>query len=198
MSVSEKDIKKIIFSNARTYNDWQRKGVSNKILNELYDLMKFGPTSANCSPSRIIFIKSPEAKERLKPFIIESNLEKTMTAPVTAIIAFDIDFHKHLPKLFPHDLDAQNWFNYSQEVAYTNAFRNSSIQGGYFIIAARMLGLDCGPMSGFDQNGLDKEFFPNSSIKSNFLCNIGYVTQLIFLNVLQDLNLMKFVRFYNL
>ena len=174
MSVSEKDIKKIIFSNARTYNDWQKKGVSNKILNELYDLMKFGPTSANCSPSRIIFIKSPEAKERLKPFIIESNLEKTMTAPVTAIIAFDIDFHKHLPKLFPHDLDAQNWFNYSQEVAYTNAFRNSSIQGGYFIIAARMLGLDCGPMSGFDQNGLDKEFFPNSSIKSNFLCNIGY------------------------
>ncbi|MDC0070833.1 malonic semialdehyde reductase [Rhodobiaceae bacterium] len=174
MSVSEKDIKKIIFSNARTYNDWQRKGVSNKILNELYDLMKFGPTSANCSPSRVIFIKSPEAKERLKPFIIESNLEKTMTAPVTAIIAFDIDFHKHLPKLFPHDLDAQNWFNYSQEVAYTNAFRNSSIQGGYFIIAARMLGLDCGPMSGFDQNGLDKEFFPNSSIKSNFLCNIGY------------------------
>ena len=174
MSVSEKDIKKIIFSNARTYNDWQRKGVSNKILNELYDLMKFGPTSANCSPSRIIFVKSPEAKERLKPFIIESNLEKTMTAPVTAIIAFDIDFHKHLPKLFPHDLDAQNWFNYSQEVAYTNAFRNSSIQGGYFIIAARMLGLDCGPMSGFDQNGLDKEFFPNSSIKSNFLCNIGY------------------------
>ena len=174
MSVSEKDIKKIIFSNARTYNDWQRKGVSNKILNELYDLMKFGPTSANCSPSRIIFIKSPEAKERLKPFIIESNLEKTMTAPVTAIIAFDIDFHKHLPKLFPHDLEAQNWFNYSQEVAYTNAFRNSSIQGGYFIIAARMLGLDCGPMSGFDQNGLDKEFFPNSSIKSNFLCNIGY------------------------
>ena len=174
MSVSEKDIKKIIFSNARTYNDWQKKGVSNKILNELYDLMKFGPTSANCSPSRIIFIKSPEAKERLKPFIIESNLEKTMTAPVTAIIAFDIDFHKHLPKLFPHDLDAQNWFNYSQEVAYTNAFRNSSIQGGYFIIAARMLGLDCGPMSGFDQNGLDKEFFPNSNIKSNFLCNIGY------------------------
>ena len=174
MSVSEKDIKKVIFSNARTYNDWQRKGVSNKILNELYDLMKFGPTSANCSPSRIIFIKSPEAKERLKPFIIESNLEKTMTAPVTAIIAFDIDFHKHLPKLFPHDLDAQNWFNYSQEVAYTNAFRNSSIQGGYFIIAARMLGLDCGPMSGFDQNGLDKEFFPNSNIKSNFLCNIGY------------------------
>ena len=174
MSVSEKDIKKIIFSNARTYNDWQRKGVSNKILNELYDLMKFGPTSANCSPSRIIFIKSPEAKERLKPFIIESNLEKTMTAPVTAIIAFDVDFHKHLPKLFPHDLDAQNWFNYSQEVAYTNAFRNSSIQGGYFIIAARMLGLDCGPMSGFDQNGLDKEFFPNSNIKSNFLCNIGY------------------------
>ena len=168
MSVSEKDIKEIIFSNARTYNDWQKKDISNKILNELYNLMKFGPTSANCSPSRIIFIKSPDAKERLKPFIIESNLEKTMTAPVTAIIAFDIDFHKHLPKLFPHDLDAQNWFNYSQEVAYTNAFRNSSIQGGYFIIAARMLGLDCGPMSGFDQNGLDKEFFPNSNIKSNF------------------------------
>ena len=174
MSVSEKDIKEIIFSNARTYNDWQKKDISNKILNELYNLMKFGPTSANCSPSRIIFIKSPDAKERLTPFIIESNLEKTMTAPVTAIIAFDVDFHKHLPKLFPHDLDAQNWFNYSQEVAYTNAFRNSSIQGGYFIIAARMLGLDCGPMSGFDQNGLDKEFFPNSNIKSNFLCNIGY------------------------
>ena len=174
MSVSEDDIKKIIFSNARTYNDWQKKDVSNKVLNDLYDLIKFGPTSANCSPSRIIFIKSSEAKERLKPFIIESNLEKTMTAPVTAIIAFDIDFHIHLPKLFPHDLDAQNWFNYSEEVAHTNAFRNSSIQGGYFIVAARMLGLDCGPMSGFDQNGLDKEFFPNTNIKSNFLCNIGY------------------------
>lgn len=174
MSVSEDDIKKIIFSNARTYNDWQKKDVSNKVLNDLYDLIKFGPTSANCSPSRIIFIKSSEAKERLKPFIIESNLEKTMTAPVTAIIAFDIDFHIHLPKLFPHDLDAQNWFNYSEEVAHTNAFRNSSIQGGYFIVAARMLGLDCGPMSGFDQNGLDKEFFQNTNIKSNFLCNIGY------------------------
>jgi 3-hydroxypropanoate dehydrogenase len=174
VSVSEDEIKSIIFSNARTFNDWKKKDIPNKILEDLYNLMKFGPTSANCSPSRIIFIKSEEAKNRLKPFIIESNLNKTMTSPVTAIIAFDIDFHKYLPKLFPHDPDAQNWFNYSQDVAETNAFRNSSIQGGYFIIAARMLGLDCGPMSGFDQNGVDKEFFPNTNIKSNFLCNIGY------------------------
>ena len=174
MLASEEETKQTIFYNARTYSDWQAKDIPNTILKNLYDLMKWGPTSANCSPARLIFIKSPKAKARLKPFVIESNLKKTMSAPVTAIIAFDIEFYKYLPKLFPHDLDAQNWFNYSKEVAETNAFRNSSIQGGYFIIASRMLGLDCGPMSGFDQTGVDKEFFPNSNIKSNFLCNIGY------------------------
>lgn len=174
MSVSEEEARKIIFSEARTHNDWLKKDIPDNILTNLFNLMRWGPTSANCSPTRIIFIKSPDAKKRLIPFLIESNLEKTINSPVTAIIAFDTEFHKHLPRLFPHNLDAQNWFNYSEEVSEITAFRNGSIQGGYFIIAARMLGLDCGPMSGFDQGGVDKEFFSNSKIKSNFLCNIGY------------------------
>jgi len=174
VSVSEEEARKIIFSEARTHNDWLKKDIPDNILTNLFNLMRWGPTSANCSPTRIIFIKSPDAKKRLIPFLIESNLEKTINSPVTAIIAFDTEFHKHLPRLFPHNLDAQNWFNYSEEVSEITAFRNGSIQGGYFIIAARMLGLDCGPMSGFDQGGVDKEFFSNSKIKSNFLCNIGY------------------------
>jgi len=174
VSVSEEEARKIIFSEARTHNDWLKKDIPDNILTNLFNLMRWGPTSANCSPTRIIFIKSLDAKKRLIPFLIESNLEKTINSPVTAIIAFDTEFHKHLPRLFPHNLDAQNWFNYSEEVSEITAFRNGSIQGGYFIIAARMLGLDCGPMSGFDQGGVDKEFFSNSKIKSNFLCNIGY------------------------
>ena len=174
MSVFDLKSKNLIFKEARTHNDWLDKDISNDILMEIYDLMKWGPTSANCSPTRIIFVKSKASKDRLLPFVIESNLEKTKSAPVTAIIGYDINFHDHLPKLFPHNLDAQNWFNHSIDIAEETAFRNGSMQGAYFIIAARALGLDCGPMSGFDKEGVDNEFFRDTNIKSNFLCNLGY------------------------
>ena len=174
MSVFDVKNKNLIFQEARTHNDWLDKDISNDILMEIYDLMKWGPTSANCSPTRIIFVKSKVSKDRLLPFVIESNLEKTKSAPVTAIIGYDINFHDHLPKLFPHNLDAQNWFNHSIDIAEETAFRNGSMQGAYFIIAARALGLDCGPMSGFDKEGVDNEFFRDTNIKSNFLCNLGY------------------------
>jgi len=174
VSVFDLKSKNLIFKEARTHNDWLDKDISNDILMEIYDLMKWGPTSANCSPARIIFVKSKVSKDRLLPYVIESNLEKTKSAPVTAIIGHDINFHDHLPKLFPHNLDAQNWFNHSIDVAVETAFRNGSMQGAYFIIAARALGLDCGPMSGFDKEGVDNEFFRDTNIKSNFLCNLGY------------------------
>ena len=174
MSVFDVKNKNLIFQEARTHNDWLDKDISNDILMEIYDLMKWGPTSANCSPTRIIFVKSKASKDRLLPFVIESNLEKTKSAPVTAIIGYDINFHDHLPKLFPHNPDAQNWFNHSIDIAEETAFRNGSKQGAYFIIAARALGLDCGPMSGFDKEGVDNEFFRDTNIKSNFLCNLGY------------------------
>ena len=174
MSVFDLKSKNLIFKEARTHNDWLDKDISNDILMEIYDLMKWGPTSANCSPARIIFVKSKVSKDRLLPYVIESNLAKTKSAPVTAIIGHDINFHDHLPKLFPHNLDAQNWFNHSIDVAEETAFRNGSMQGAYFIIAARALGLDCGPMSGFDKEGVDNEFFRDTNIKSNFLCNLGY------------------------
>ena len=174
MSVFDLKSKNLIFKKARTHNDWLDKDISNDILMEIYDLMKWGPTSANCSPTRIIFVKSKASKDRLLPFVIESNLEKTKSAPVTAIIGYDINFHDHLPKLFPHNPDAQNWFNHSIDIAEETAFRNGSMQGAYFIIAARALGLDCGPMSGFDKEGVDNEFFRGTNIKSNFLCNLGY------------------------
>ena len=174
MSVFDVKNKNLIFQEARTHNDWLDKDICNDILMEIYDLMKWGPTSANCSPTRIIFVKSKASKDRLLPFVIESNLEKTKSAPVTAIIGYDINFHDHLPKLFPHNPDAQNWFNHSIDIAEETAFRNGSMQGAYFIIAARALGLDCGPMSGFDKEGVDNEFFRDTNIKSNFLCNLGY------------------------
>lgn len=174
MSAFDVKNKNLIFQEARTHNDWLDKDISNDILMEIYDLMKWGPTSANCSPTRIIFVKSKASKDRLLPFVIESNLEKTKSAPVTAIIGYDINFHDHLPKLFPHNPDAQNWFNHSIDIAEETAFRNGSMQGAYFIIAARALGLDCGPMSGFDKEGVDNEFFRDTNIKSNFLCNLGY------------------------
>tara|TARA_B000000437_G_scaffold93249_1_gene67604 strand:+ start:85 stop:675 length:591 start_codon:yes stop_codon:yes gene_type:complete len=174
VSVFDLKNKNLIFQEARTHNDWLDKDISNDILMEIYDLMKWGPTSANCSPTRIIFVKSKASKDRLLPFVIESNLEKTKSAPVTAIIGYDINFHDHLPKLFPHNPDAQNWFNHSIDIAEETAFRNGSMQGAYFIIAARALGLDCGPMSGFDKEGVDNEFFRDTNIKSNFLCNLGY------------------------
>jgi 3-hydroxypropanoate dehydrogenase len=163
----------LLFRNARTHNVWQDKPVSDETLKQLYDLMKWGPTSANCSPARIVFVRTPEAKERLLEGVSAGNHEKTKTAPVTAIIGFDTKFYDKLPKLFPH-ADARSWFANSPEVADATARRNSSLQGGYFIIAARSLGLDCGPMSGFDAAKVDDAFFKGTDIKTNFLCNLGY------------------------
>ncbi|MEC7381130.1 MAG: malonic semialdehyde reductase [Pseudomonadota bacterium] len=165
---------KDIFVSGRTHNDWIEKDVPDSLLHELYNLMKWGPTSANCSPARITFIKSKESKERLVKYLIDSNIEKTISAPVTAIIAYDTKFFEFIPKLFPHNPEAKEWFSGSEEFAEITAFRNSSLQGAYFILAARTLGLDCGPMSGFDNIGLDNEFFSASNFKSNFICNIGY------------------------
>ncbi len=163
----------IIFRKARTHISWLDKPVSDDQLRQLYDLMKWGPTSANCSPARVLFLRTREAKERLRPALSPNNVDKTMAAPVTAIVAYDLEFYEHLPRLFPNNLDARGWFANSPELARITAFRNGSLQGGYFIIAARSLGLDCGPMSGFDNAKVDAEFFA-STVKSNFLCNLGY------------------------
>jgi 3-hydroxypropanoate dehydrogenase len=135
--------------------------------------MKWGPTSANCSPARIFFLRTREAKERLRPALSPNNVDKTMQAPVTAILAYDLSFYEHLPRLFPNNPAARGWFANSPQLAETTAFRNASLQGGYFILASRSLGLDCGPMSGFDNAKVDQEFFP-PTVKSNFLCNLGY------------------------
>ncbi len=162
-----------IFRAARTANAWQDRQVSAELLHQIHELMKFGPTSANSCPLRLLFLQSPEAKVRLKPFLMESNIDKTMTAPVVAILAMDMRFHEHLPFLFPHT-DAKSWFEGNDDLIAQTAFRNSSLQGGYFIVAARALGLDCGPMSGFDAGGVNKEFFPDGRFKVNFICNIGY------------------------
>jgi 3-hydroxypropanoate dehydrogenase len=139
----------------------------------IVDLAKLGPTSANCSPARFIFVKSREAKERLKPHLSEGNRDKTMKAPVCTIIGYDLDFYLHLPKLFPH-ADAKSWFAGNDEKIFDTAFRNGTLQGAYLIMAARALGLDCGPMSGFDNAAVDREFFAGTNIKSNFLCNLAY------------------------
>ncbi|HTS49553.1 MAG TPA: malonic semialdehyde reductase [Bryobacteraceae bacterium] len=163
----------IIFRNARTHISWLDKPVSDDQLRQIYDLMKWGPTSANCSPARISFLRTREAKERLRPFLSPNNVDKTMAAPVTAIIGYDLKFYEHLPRLFPNNPAARGWFADSPALAETTAFRNGSLQGGYFILAARAVGLDCGPMSGFDNAKVDAEFFP-STVKSNFLCNLGY------------------------
>lgn len=164
----------VIFRQARTHNAWLPKPVSDDTLRQFYDLMKWGPTSANCSPARILFIRSPDAKERLKPALSDGNRDKTMAAPVTAILGYDTEFYETLPRLFPHDQTARSWFAGKPDVIQTTAFRNGTLQGAYMIIAARAVGLDCGPMSGFDNAKVDAEFFPGSSVKSNFLCNLGY------------------------
>ncbi len=161
-----------LFFDARSHNAWQPRDVTDGTLRELVDLMKWAPTSANCSPARIVFVKSAEAKARLKPLLMDGNVEKTMAAPVTAIIGHDLKFYDHLPKLFPH-ADARSWFAGNDDFANTSAFRNGTLQGGYFILAARALGLDCGPMSGFNNAGVDAEFFGGTDVTSNFLCNLG-------------------------
>ena len=163
----------IIFQEARTYSVWLNKPVSDAQLHQIYDLMKWGPTSANSCPARIVFVRSAAAKERLLRAIAPGNTQKTLTAPVTAIIAHDLEFYENLPTLFPH-ADARAWFVGNQPLIETTAFRNGTLQGAYLIIAARALGLDAGPMSGFDNAKVDKEFFPAGKFKSNFLINLGY------------------------
>ncbi len=166
----------LIFRNARSQNAWQTKPIGDELLRELYELMKWAPTTMNTQPGRIVFLRSSAAKERLKPALNPGNVDKTMSAPVTAIIAYDAQFYEHLPQQFPNNPNARAIFAGDDKKAHaeTSAFRNGSMQGGYFILAARSLGLDCGPMSGFNSAKVDAEFFGGSSIKSNFLCNLGY------------------------
>jgi len=162
-----------LFDKARTNNKWQPREVPDALLRQIVEHMRWAPTSANCSPARFVFVKSPEAKARLKPHLSTGNVDKTMAAPVTAIVGYDLNFYEALPRLYP-PADARGWFAGKKQHADTTAFRNGSLQGGYFILAARALGLDCGPMSGFQNAGVDAEFFTGSEIKSNFLCNLGY------------------------
>lgn len=162
-----------LFTEARSFNGWQDKPVPQDLLEQLYDLAKMGPTSANCSPARFIFVRSPEAKEKLRPALSSGNLKKTMSAPVTVIIAQDMKFYDKLPELFPHT-DARSWFTGSEAAVRETAFRNSSLQGAYLMLAARALGLDCGPMSGFDAAKIEAAFCEGTDWKVNFLCNLGY------------------------
>jgi 3-hydroxypropanoate dehydrogenase len=164
----------LLFREARTHNGWQNKSVDDALLVQVYDLARMGPTSANMCPMRIVFVKSKAAKEKLKPALDAGNVDKTMAAPVTAIIAMDIHFYEKLPELFPH-ADAKAWFkDLPENVLEVIAMRNGSLQGAYFMLAARSLGLDCGPMSGFNNAKVDAAFFAGTTVKSNFLCNLGH------------------------
>ena len=177
-----------LFREARTYSKWQDRPVSDDMLRQLYEIVKWAPTSANAAPARFAFIRSAEAKARLRPALAPLNVDKTMTAPVTVIVAYDMKFYEQLPKLFPHNPGMAKLYQGSPELVEATARRNSSLQGAYLILAARALGLDCGPMSGFDNAkvdeeffaagkpcfGCDQEFFPEGHVKSNFLCNLGY------------------------
>lgn len=162
-----------LFLEARTHNVWLDKAVTDEQLRHLYQLAVMGPTAANSQPARFVFVKSAAAKERLRPHLAPGNVDKTMKAPATVIVAADHDFHEHLPVFYPH-ADAKSWYAGNQPLIDLTALRNSSLQGAYLILAARALGLDTGPMSGFDNEGVDREFFADSRIKSNFLVNIGY------------------------
>ena len=172
MSADDDKWAKKLFLEARTHNGWKDQNISDDTLRQLFALARMGPTSANCSPARFVFVRSKEGKEKLKPALSSGNLDKTMKAPATVIVAYDERFYDQLPKLFPHT-DARAWFTSSPELAQETAFRNGSLQGGYLIVAARLLGLDCGPMSGFDRKIVDDAFFAGTSVKSNFLVNLG-------------------------
>ena len=171
--ISEAD-RNIILGEARTHSTWLDKPVPESLLREIYDLTKMGPTSANCCPARFVFVTTDAGKARLKPHLIEGNVEKTMTAPATAIIAYDSEFYERVPELHPHNPGARDWFTGSEQSIYDNAMRNGTLQGAYFMIAARAFGLDCGPMSGFDPDGVNGTFFPDGQCRVNFLCNLGY------------------------
>lgn len=162
-----------LFLDARSHNAWTETPVDDATLARLWDLMRMGPTSANCSPARIVFVRSVEAKKRLEPCLMEGNRDKTLSAPVTAIIGQDLRFYEHLPRLFPHT-DARSWFEGNQALIEETAFRNATLQGAYLMLAARALGLDCGPMSGFDKGMVEDAFFAGTSVKANFLVNLGH------------------------
>ncbi len=164
----------LLFREARTHNKWSDRPVSDETLQELYDTLKFGPTSANSSPARFVFVRSKEGKQRLAPALSSGNTEKTMTAPVTVIVAYDPKFYEKLSTLFPHNQDAASWFTSNDSLAATTAFRNGTLQGAYLILAARALGLDTGAMSGFDNAKVDEAFFADNGWRSNFLVNLGY------------------------
>ena len=164
----------LLFREARSHNKWLEEPVSDETLHALYDLLKFGPTSANCSPARFLFLRTKESKERLAPALSSGNMAKTMSAPVTAIVAYDPKFYEKLPKLFPHNPDAVSWFTSNDSLAATTAFRNGTLQGAYLMLAARSLGLDTGGMSGFDNAKVDQEFLSDKGWRSNFLVNIGH------------------------
>lgn len=174
MKTLNDDALNLIFREARTHFAWQDRSVDDSLLRAVYDLTKMAPTSANMSPMRIAFVKTKEAKERLRPALDAGNVDKTMSAPVTAIIATDMQFFEQLPKLFPHKDLSGVFRDMPKDALETVALRNGSLQGAYFIIAARALGLDCGPMSGFDNAKVDAEFFAGTAVRSNFLCNLGY------------------------
>jgi 3-hydroxypropanoate dehydrogenase len=162
-----------LFTSARTYNSWQDTPVSDELIRDIYDMLRMGPTSANCSPARFLFLRSTEAKEKLRPALSAGNIDKTMAAPVVAVVAHDPQFYDELPKLFPH-ADARSWFAGNEALSSETAFRNGTLQGAYLIMAARAVGLDAGPMSGFDKARVDSAFFSTSGWKSNFLVNLGY------------------------
>ncbi len=163
-----------LFLTARSHNAWQSRPVPDELLQRLYNTFRMGPTSANCCPARIVFVKSKEAKEKLMPALSEGNRAKSMAAPITAIIAYDMKFYEKMEQLFPHVPGVRGWFDKDEQTAFTAAFRNGTLQGAYLIIAARALGLDCGPMSGFDNAMVDQLFFAGTTVKSNFICNLGY------------------------
>ena len=173
MSVIAAESLNTLFFNARTYSKWLDKPVESGLLRELVNIMRFGPTSVNCQPIRVLFLTNPEAKQRLLPALDAGNVEKTMQAPVTAILGYDLAFYEQLPFLFPH-ADARSWFVGNEALSFNTAFRNGSLQAAYFMLAARAVGLDCGPMSGFNNPMVDEVFFADSTIRSNFLCNLGY------------------------
>ncbi len=161
-----------LFTEARTQNGWRDTPVTDRQLHDLYELMKWGPTSANCSPARMIFVRGDEARKKLVACMGEKNQPKVAEAPVTVIIGMDTAFYEHLPKLFPH-ADAKSWFVGKPKMISDTAFRNSSLQGAYLMLAARALGLDCGPMSGFDADNLDEAFWKGTSVRTNFVCSLG-------------------------
>jgi 3-hydroxypropanoate dehydrogenase len=162
-----------LFDNARTHNGFKAEAIAEATLRQLYDLLKWGPTSANCSPARFVFVSSPEGKEKLLAGMSPGNQDKTRSAPVSVVIGMDMAFFEKLPQLFPH-ADAKSWFVGNQPMIDATAFRNSSLQGGYLILAARSLGLDCGPMSGFDAAKVDAAFWAGTRVKTNFVCNLGH------------------------